>query len=104
MSKTIENSERKNIRLRGKNQLTLPADIVESLHLKEGEQLEVSVENGHVVLVPVMTIEKDQAWFWTKDWQEAEQQADEEIEEGQLSDVMTVEDTIQWLNTPDEEE
>lgn len=106
MSKTMENngpSSRKNIRLRGKNQVTLPADVVEALHLTEGEQLEVTVENGHVVLVPVMTIEKDQAWFWTKEWQQEEQEIEEEIEQGAISDVMTAEDTLKWLHTPDEE-
>ncbi|SDI42407.1 AbrB/MazE/SpoVT family DNA-binding domain-containing protein [Natribacillus halophilus] len=78
MEKAMERRDsmpRRSVRLRGKNQVTIPSDLVEQLDLSEGEQLEVAVENGRIILIPVMTIEKDQAWFWSDEWQEEEKMA-----------------------------
>ena len=30
-------------------------------------------------------IDKNQAWFWTKEWQEGEREADKELKEGKMS-------------------
>lgn len=32
---------------------TIPADVVQNLHLREGQKLQVSKENGRIVLTPV---------------------------------------------------
>lgn len=89
---------RKSVRLRGKNQVTIPSELIDQLHLKEGEQLEVAIENGRIVLIPVITIEKDQAWFWTEEWQQGEREAEKNIKAGESSGPMSAEDTLKWLH------
>jgi len=32
---------------------TIPADVVQNLHLREGQKLQVTKENGRIVLTPV---------------------------------------------------
>ena len=32
---------------------TIPADVVQELHLDEGQQLEISKENGCIVMMPL---------------------------------------------------
>ena len=32
---------------------TIPADVVQTLHLREGQKLQVTKENGRIVLTPV---------------------------------------------------
>jgi len=41
------------MRLKEKNQITLPKSIVERLHLKKDELFEVKVKNNYIVLIPV---------------------------------------------------
>ena len=43
-----------------------------------------ATEDG-LLLIPKKLISKDQAWFWTKEWQEKEKEADEAIARGDLS-------------------
>ena len=85
-------------RLRKNRQLTLPARIEKSIHLEEGDILDVEVDNGKIVLTPQRLIDKDQAWYWTPAWQAAEKEADEQIARGMAVESDSVEDMIRELN------
>ncbi|MBS6524516.1 MAG: AbrB/MazE/SpoVT family DNA-binding domain-containing protein [Peptoniphilaceae bacterium] len=39
--------------LKAKSQVTIPKDIVQSMELNQGDQFEVTEDNGKIVLVPV---------------------------------------------------
>ncbi|TDQ33448.1 AbrB/MazE/SpoVT family DNA-binding domain-containing protein [Aureibacillus halotolerans] len=95
---------KKTITLRSKNQLTIPNDVVEKLNLHQGDAFEVSVENGRVVLIPVVTIEKDQAWFWTKDWQVNEEQAQIDIENGNVKKFSSTDALFSDLDDENDED
>jgi len=71
-------------RIGPKHQITIPKDIFEALNLEVGDFLEAGIEDNTIVLVPKKLIPKDQAWFWTKEWQKGEKEADEDIREGRL--------------------
>ena len=40
-----------------------------------------------------------QAYFWTKDWQDGEKEADKDIERGRLNKFKSAKDTIQYLHS-----
>ena len=65
--------------------LTIPKTIRERLHVKEGEYVEAEIKGHSLILTPVKVIKKDQEYFWTKEWQEGEREADEDIKAGRLS-------------------
>lgn len=65
--------------LRRKGVVTIPQQVREQLDLHEGDNLLVTVEDGRIVLTPAALIRRDQAWFWTPEWQAKEREADEEI-------------------------
>jgi antitoxin PrlF len=70
--------------LRAKGQLTLPDDIRKAAKLKEGDLIEVVVsDSGEVILRPLATIDRSQAWFWTPEWQAGEREATEEARRGE---------------------
>lgn len=76
--------------LRGRGQLTLPADIKSAMHLQEGDEVEFcvvepgcEVEPGAVVMRGLRMIPVDQAWFWTESWQAGEREVDEQIRAGE---------------------
>ncbi|WP_373894175.1 AbrB/MazE/SpoVT family DNA-binding domain-containing protein [Virgibacillus natechei] len=94
--------KKENIQLRDKNRITIPSDLVEELHLEKGAQLEAHVEDGRLVLIPVITIARDQAWFWTESWQKGEREADEDIKAGRVSKSYdNADDLIRALQSDD---
>ncbi|MDQ1644842.1 MAG: antitoxin PrlF [Cryptosporangiaceae bacterium] len=62
--------------IRSKGVVTIPQQVREQLHLQEGDNLIVAVEDGRIVLTPATLLPRDQAWFWTPEWQAKEAEAD----------------------------
>lgn len=91
------------VRFKNKSQVTVPHDIVEALNLEVGDDLQVRLENGKIVLVPMVSVPKDQAWFWTEQWQQEEQAVERYIRDGQLSDAKGLEETLQELEQQSKE-
>jgi antitoxin MazE len=87
------------VRLRKKAQVTIPTEIVELLHLNEGDNLNIQVEDGRIVLVPTVTIAKDQAWFWTESWQQGERQAERDVKQGRLKNISDEKDLDDFFDT-----
>ncbi len=81
-----------------KHQITIPREAFEPLGLQPGDYLEVQVRGDALVLVPQKLIPRDQAWFWRRDWQEREREAEQEIERGELSGPFeTAEELLRYL-------
>lgn len=72
------------VALQGRGVFAMPAELRRRLNLDSpGSQLEVTErEDGVVELRPMLPIPADQAWFWTKEWQEGERRVDEHIAAG----------------------
>ena len=73
------------VKIGPKHQVTIPKDVFDSLHLEVGDFLEPQVKDNTIVLVPKKLVAKDQEWFWTKEWQAREREADEAITKGEVS-------------------
>jgi len=69
-------------RVRGKGQITLSDRVRREARVVEGDLLEVSVEEGAIVMRPKKLIDADQAWFWTESWQQGEREASADIAAG----------------------
>ena len=68
-----------------KHQITIPKEAFKKLRLEVGDFLEVDVTEEGLLLIPKKLIPKDQIWFWTKEWQKKEKEADEAIARGEVS-------------------
>lgn len=68
-------------KLRARNQITLSPEIVKSLQLDQGDELEFTIIDGKLIGTPKMTIDKDQSWYFTKEWQEGEHEAEEHLKQ-----------------------
>ena len=82
--------------LRQKGVITIPQNIRRQLNLEEGDELIFTVEDGHIVLTPAAIIPRDQAWFWTPEWQAKEAAADAQIASG---DSETYESDAEFLGS-----
>jgi antitoxin MazE len=79
-------------------QVTLPAAIRKRLGIQEGDIVEVLVEDDRAVLLPKKIIDKSQAYFWSKEWQEAEIEASEDIKSGKVKTFETAKELFGDLN------
>lgn len=86
------------IQVRKKSQVTLPISVRRKLKIEEGDLLDVNVRDGEIVMRPKKLVDKDQAWFWTRRWQEGERQADEDIEAGRVYSFPDAKSAIAYLN------
>ena len=67
-----------------KHQITIPKKVFEELGLDAGDYLEVAVKENQILMFPQKLIPKDQAWFYTPEWQVKERKADRDIARGNL--------------------
>jgi AbrB family looped-hinge helix DNA binding protein len=79
-------------------QITLPAKVRQELGIEEGDLLEISVVDEKAMLIPKKLIDKSQAYFWTKKWQDAEKQADDDIKAGRIKSFDTAKDLLKDLD------
>ena len=73
------------VKIGPKHQVTIPAELFTTLNLKPGDLIEAQLRNDEIVLIPQKLVPKDQAWFWTEEWQQKEKEASEAIATGKLS-------------------
>jgi AbrB family looped-hinge helix DNA binding protein len=78
-------------------QITLPASVRKQLGIEEGDLVEIDVEDEKAVLMPKKLVDKSQAYFWTRKWQEGEKAADEDIKAGRVKTFDSVDDLIKDL-------
>jgi len=79
-------------------QITIPAGLRKQLGIEEGDLVELLVKEDHIVLMPKKLIDKSQVYFWTKEWQEAERQAQADIEAGRIQEFASVDELFADLD------
>ena len=70
------------VKVREKYQVTIPEDVRAKVPLQVGERVEIVAQEGKIVIRPIIEIPRDQAWFWTKEWQEQIARSGKDLEKG----------------------
>jgi len=78
-------------------QITIPASVRKELGVEEGDLVEIEVVDEKAVLIPKRLVDKNQAYFWTKKWQDAEKEADEDVRAGRVKVFDSVEELTKDL-------
>ncbi len=65
-------------------QITLPSLIRKRFNVDEGDYLEIDEIDGNMVLKPVKMVHSEQAYFYSKEWQKGEAEADKDIAKGDV--------------------
>ena len=86
------------VQVRKKAQVTLPQSVRQALNIEEGDFLDVRVKDGEIVLRVKKLVDKEQAWFWTKRWQEGEREAEEDIRAGRTHSFDSAKEAIVFLH------
>jgi len=92
------------VQVRKKAQLTIPQSVRQKLGIEEGDFLDVQVRSGEIVLKVKKLVDKEQAWFWTKRWQQGEKEAGEDIRNGRVHRFPDAKSAVAFLNSQPKEE
>jgi bifunctional DNA-binding transcriptional regulator/antitoxin component of YhaV-PrlF toxin-antitoxin module len=86
--------------------IALPSELRQRLHLDEpGAQMEITERaDGVLELRAALPIPADQAWFWTKQWQQREREVDDHVAAGRVIVHETSEDFLAHLDDVDASE
>ena len=85
-------------------QVTIPAEMRRQAGIDVGDYVEMRLQEGHLVLVPKQLIDKDQTWFWTKEWQATEREAEDDLRAGQVKEFDTLDEMIADLDSDETED
>ena len=86
------------IQVRKKAQVTLPQSVRQALNIEEGDFLDAAVKDGEIVLRVKKLVDKEQAWFWTRRWQEGEREAEEDIRAGRVHRFANAKKAVAFLH------
>jgi len=91
------------MKISSKRQISIPKKIMDALGIQPGDEVEFHLEENAVRLTPIKTIKvpRDQAWFWTEEWQSKEKEAEEDLSAGRYRDFETLEDLLNELHGED---
>ncbi len=88
------------LQIRDNGQITLPTSVRRKTNLKTGDLLEVNIEeDGSIRLTPQVTMDRAQAYFWSKRWQEGEKEAEQDIHDGKVKEFNALENLIDDLES-----
>ena len=84
-------------KIRDNSQITIPKNIMDRLDLKKGDTVSIELRDDEIILKPVVIIDKSQTWFWNKDWQKEEKEAEEDIKKGRVKTFNEVDELMEDL-------
>ena len=73
------------VKVKKNYQITIPQALRRLIRLAVGDYVEIDVQEGLLVIRPVKVVHPDQEYFFTKEWQKKESEADRDIAEGRLA-------------------
>jgi len=72
------------VKVKRNYQITIPQNLRKIIRLTVGDYVEVDIKDDTLVIRPVKVVHPDQEYFFTKEWQEKEAEAERDIAEGKV--------------------
>lgn len=85
-------------KIRRNFQITIPAPIRKKSHLHVGDIVDLQVTDKGIIIKPQETIDRSQAWFWSKEWQEEERKVQKDFCKGKVKVSKNVDEFLRELD------
>lgn len=86
------------VQIRKKAQITLPLSVRRKLNIEEGDLVDIRVQDGEIIMRLKKAVDKEQAWFWSRRWQEGEAVAEADHAEGRVHRFGNAADAVAYLH------
>ena len=87
------------MKVRTKEQVSVTEKVWRQVELEVGDEVEVEGQGSESGSIPKSEIDKGDDWFWSKEWQEKEREADEALAQGEYEEFDNVEALIRDLRS-----
>jgi len=88
------------VKVKRNYQITIPQSLRRLVRLVVGDYVEVDIQDDTLVIRPVKVIHPDQEYFFTKEWQEKEGEAEKYLAEGKvIGPFENAQDALKALKT-----
>lgn len=78
--------------------IQIPNEIREEVGIEEGDYIDMEINGKDTITIHTKElVAEDDSWYWSEEWQQMEQEADEDIKEGRVKSFLNVEDLIREL-------
>ena len=85
------------VKVQKNKNITLPMWVIKRFHLGAGDFVRVEETAEGVVLKPATLVDPAQAYFWTKEWQSGEREAEADIRQGRVKAFKNIKELIKDL-------
>jgi antitoxin MazE len=72
------------VKIKEHYQITIPNSLRKNFHIAIGDYMEMEKKEDQIILKPVKMVHPEQAYFYTKEWQQGEADADKDIINGDV--------------------
>ena len=79
-------------------QIAVPRELVKALRLHVNDYIDIRVEDRKIVLEPQVFVPKDQAYFYTPEWQKEEKAAQQDLAQGRVTKTKNLKDLFKALD------
>jgi antitoxin MazE len=86
------------VKIKQHYQITIPNSLRKLLRLAVGDYMEIKVQDDALVIRPVKVVPSPNEYFFSREWQEKEAEADSDIAAGRVAGpVSNIEEAIKIL-------
>ncbi len=86
------------VKVQKNKNITLPMWVMQRFRLGTGDFVQVEETKDGVMLKPAKLVDPSQTYFWTKEWQAGEREAEEDIRKGRVKAFKSIKELIKDLN------
>ena len=87
------------VKVQKNKNITLPMWVMQRFHIGAGDFVRVEETADGVMLKPAKLVDPEQAYFWTKEWQSGEREAEADIRKGRVKAFKNLKELIKDLKT-----
>ena len=85
------------VKVQKNKNITLPLWLIRRFRVTAGDFVRLEETEDGVLLKPAKLIDASQAYFWTKEWQEGEKEAEQDIRRGRVQGFPSVKNLMKDL-------
>ena len=86
------------VQIRKKAQLTLPLSIRRQLNIEDGDVVDVRVQDGEIILKLKKLVDKEQSYFWSRRWQQAEAEVEADVIASRVHEFADANQALAYLH------
>ncbi|MGH8248725.1 MAG: AbrB/MazE/SpoVT family DNA-binding domain-containing protein [Gammaproteobacteria bacterium] len=85
------------VKVQKNKNITLPMWLINRVHVGIGDFVRLEETKDGVLMKPAKLVDPSQAYFWTKEWQAGEREAETDIRKGRVKRLKSVKALMQDL-------